>query len=234
MLWNKIIGSGGAGGAAPELTVTYLDTLTTNSVSSLSIGDPDPTRTIVVVYDTYYSTTSGAVVSSITIGGVSSLQVKGRSNSNIYSASVAFGARVVPEGTTIDIVVNRSSATNERLHVFKITGAYPTEINAGSAFTSIPNNATSVDHDIAWGTPSTYALVFSGISSYMLNSNSGESALGSDGLMTLVNGNHNYLLSSAYTSSQTTTAPFNVQWLAAPAKDFATLSHLIGSFAIGY
>jgi hypothetical protein len=234
MLWSKAIGAGGGKAGVKVSHLGTYRTFYTDINRVFNIGAPDPTRVIVCVSALNMSDTSGAILNSLTFDSVDYLRASGRDNTNSYSATVAFASAHVPTGTSLRVNTISNSVTSICVHMFKITGAAHKGLNAGSVFTGIPANATSVSHYLNWSSLYPEAVIFSGISSYMGGSYSVESAVGSDGNMAVVEPGNSYLLSAAYTPEPTLSKPFNVQWNAALNKNFSSLSNIIGSFAVGY
>lgn len=95
-----------------------LTALTTYTFSSVSLGAAASTRVIVVFVQGVRS--SGASVSSCTVGGVSATRIETESSTNFPGA--LFTA-VVPSGTTGDIVVTFNGTMSEcAIGVYRATG----------------------------------------------------------------------------------------------------------------
>ena len=130
-----------AGGAS--FTLDYLGTATTAKAttitfSSVSFGDPDSDRIIIVGFGFSSGSTT---VNSVSIGGVSATQLVQRSQGGV---TVNIYAAAVPTGTTGNIVINISKSQDIRIGWFRMVGASAgiTPTNSGS--TSVGSGTISL------------------------------------------------------------------------------------------
>ena len=111
----------------PPLSFSYLTTLNGNTsasetFTSVSFGDAEPTRRIYIVV-IGQSNTSGATISSVTIGGVTAtLTVEKTSNGSGSPAIAGIAVVDLPTGATGSVVVTFSTALTvaKRLHIYRV------------------------------------------------------------------------------------------------------------------
>ena len=155
-----------AASASRPLEFAYLststgDTSASQTFSSVSFGDPSPTRRIYVAVNAS-STTSGRTISSVTIGGVSATLVgKKDSTGSIGSGVSGIAVADVPSGTSGNVVVTFSGTltTVKRIHVYRVinqkatlaTVLFSFDFNQNFAGTSGSEDTTSENGGFALG-----------------------------------------------------------------------------------
>ena len=125
------------------MAIGYLQTagsatdLTTYTFSSQNLGEAAFDRTIICAVSgrTQDGTSSGNVISSVTIGGVSAtIAVQGQNSGNTQGIAIAS----VPTGTTGDVVVVfAETMTNAEVSLYRCTGISTTVYDSGTSTASV-------------------------------------------------------------------------------------------------
>ena len=128
MLWHKLQGAGGVGGA--PLEIAYVTSGKSNSstqvntytFSGVSIGAADATRRVIVALGVQDGTKTYDLLDSVTIGGVTATIHTNTLVGVQDRGCVAIVSALVPTGTTANIVINHPAAagTNYAGHVYAV------------------------------------------------------------------------------------------------------------------